>query len=87
MSLVPVIELLPFGLLVGGLARMLAVGKRGGGWVALMLVGAGGGVVGGYFGRSFGMWQDEPPGFATSLLGALVFVVAYRMLSTLRARA
>jgi uncharacterized membrane protein YeaQ/YmgE (transglycosylase-associated protein family) len=83
------IEFLPFGALIGVVARMLAVrrgpGKVSAGWAGSALVGGIGGVVGGLSGRGLGLWADEgPQGFALSLLGALAFVVIYHVLSMSR---
>ena len=80
-------EFLPFGLLIGALARMLARGRARGGWVVSMLVGAVGALAGGFIGRGLVLYRDEgPEGFVTSLLGALVAVVVHQAI-VLRAEA
>jgi uncharacterized membrane protein YeaQ/YmgE (transglycosylase-associated protein family) len=80
MNLVSAVEFLPFGVLVGALARVLTIRRPSGGWARWMLVGGCGALVGGLSDRFFGFWPEEgPQGFATSLLGALVFVVAYQV--------
>jgi uncharacterized membrane protein YeaQ/YmgE (transglycosylase-associated protein family) len=81
-SLMLALPFLPFGLLIGLLGRMLAGPKVGGvtvvSWLPSLLAGAVGAVVGGILGRVVLLDRAErPQGFALSLLGALVLVVAY----------
>ena len=77
-----------FGLVVGTLARFLVPGREPGGWVISMLIGVGGAIVGGYFGRVMGLYREgEPAGFVMSLLAAISMVVVYKALISRRTRA
>jgi uncharacterized membrane protein YeaQ/YmgE (transglycosylase-associated protein family) len=77
---------LVFGLIVGALARLIVPGREPGGWVISMLIGVVGSFVGGFLGRSLGLYRDgEPAGFLMSLLGAVLLVVAYHALTRRRA--
>jgi uncharacterized membrane protein YeaQ/YmgE (transglycosylase-associated protein family) len=77
---------LVFGLIVGALARLIVPGREPGGWVISMLIGIVGSFVGGFLGRSLGLYRDgEPAGFLMSLLGAVLLVVAYHALTRRRA--
>jgi uncharacterized membrane protein YeaQ/YmgE (transglycosylase-associated protein family) len=70
-----------FGLVVGTLARFLVPGREPGGWVISMLIGVGGAIVGGYFGRVVGLYREgQPAGFVMALLAAISMVVLYKAL-------
>ena len=70
-----------FGLVVGTLARFLVPGREPGGWVISMLIGVGGAIVGGYFGRVLGLYREgQPAGFVMALLAAISMVVLYKAL-------
>lgn len=76
-----------FGLIVGAIARFIVPGREPGGWVITMLLGMGGAVVGGYFGRVVGLYEEgQPAGFVMSLLAAISLVVVYQALSSHRTR-
>jgi uncharacterized membrane protein YeaQ/YmgE (transglycosylase-associated protein family) len=76
-----------FGLVVGTLARFIVPGREPGGWVISMLLGVGGAILGGYFGRVVGLYREgEPAGFLMSLLGAISMVVVYKALVARRGR-
>jgi uncharacterized membrane protein YeaQ/YmgE (transglycosylase-associated protein family) len=78
---VHVIWFLLFGLVVGALARFVVPGREPGGWVISMMLGVGGALVGGYFGRVVGLYREgEPAGFVMSLLAAISLVVVYQAL-------
>ena len=86
-STVHLIVFLVFGLIVGGLARFIVPGREPGGWVITMLLGVCGAVVGGYFGRVIGLYDEgQPAGFVMSLLAAISLVVVYQALSSRRTR-
>lgn len=83
-----VLEFLPFGLLIGALARLLAANRMPGPWAGSLVVGAVGAMLGGWLGRGLALYRGErPEGFAMSLLGALALVIAYHAFSLWRARA
>jgi uncharacterized membrane protein YeaQ/YmgE (transglycosylase-associated protein family) len=76
-----------FGLVVGTLARFVVPGREPGGWVISMLIGVGGAIVGGYFGRVVGLYREgQPAGFVMALLAAISMVVVYKALSGRRNR-
>ena len=77
-----IVLFLLFGLVVGALARFLVPGREPGGWVVSIIIGIGGALLGGYFGRVLGLYREgEPAGFIMSLLGAIVLVVVYQALA------
>ena len=74
-----------FGLIVGAVARLIVPGREPGGWIVSMLLGCGGAVLGGFIGRSIGMYgQRDAPGFFMSLLGAIVLVAIYHGITARR---
>jgi uncharacterized membrane protein YeaQ/YmgE (transglycosylase-associated protein family) len=73
-----IVLFLLFGLVVGALARWLVPGREPGGWGISIALGVGGALLGGFLGRSLGLYREgEPAGFLMSLLGAIVLVAAY----------
>jgi uncharacterized membrane protein YeaQ/YmgE (transglycosylase-associated protein family) len=75
-----------FGLIVGALAKFVMPGKDPGGIIVTMLIGIVGAVIGGFLGRSTGMYAaNEPAGFVMAFLGAIALLILYRV--TLRPRA
>lgn len=69
-----------FGLIVGAVAKLLMPGRDPGGWVVTILLGIAGAMVGGFLGRAAGWYgPNEAAGFLTSILGAIVLLVLYRM--------
>ncbi len=80
-----IILFLLFGLIVGVVARALVPGKEPGGWFVSMLLGIGGAFVGGFLGRLVGFYgPGQGAGFVMSLLGAIVLVVGYHVLTMRR---
>lgn len=76
-----------FGLVVGALARFIVPGREPGGWIISMLIGVGGAIVGGYFGRVVGLYREgQPAGFVMSLLAAICMVLVYKVLIGRRGR-
>ena len=69
-----------FGLLVGLVAKFLMPGRDPGGFIITMLIGMAGAVIGGWMGRSLGMYgAGEPAGFIMALVGAVSLLLIYRM--------
>ena len=69
-----------FGLVVGALAKLVMPGHDPGGIIVTMILGIVGAVVGGFIGRSLGMYQGgQAAGFWMSLLGAIVVLGVYRL--------
>jgi uncharacterized membrane protein YeaQ/YmgE (transglycosylase-associated protein family) len=76
-----------FGLVVGALARFLVPGREPGGWVISLMLGVGGAIVGGYFGRVVGLYREgQPAGFIVSLLASMSLVIVYQALTRRRNR-
>jgi uncharacterized membrane protein YeaQ/YmgE (transglycosylase-associated protein family) len=70
-----------FGLVVGIVAKLLMPGRDPGGLIVTTLLGIIGAVVGGFLGRSLGLYgPGEPAGFLMATLGAVVLLFLYRML-------
>jgi uncharacterized membrane protein YeaQ/YmgE (transglycosylase-associated protein family) len=71
-----------FGLVVGAVAKFLMPGRDPGGVIVTMLLGIVGAVVGGFLGRAVGWYgPNDPVGFVIALLGAIVLLVAYRLIA------
>jgi uncharacterized membrane protein YeaQ/YmgE (transglycosylase-associated protein family) len=70
------------GLLIGIVAKLLVPGRDPGGIIVTALIGMVGGWLGGVLGRTLGWYKEgEPAGFAMSVVGAVILLVAYRFLS------
>ena len=77
-----IIAWIVFGLIVGIAAKFLTPGRDPGGFVLTTLLGVAGALVGGFLGRVFGWYgPDDPVGFIMAVLGAIVLLVAYRMIA------
>lgn len=69
-----------FGLVVGALAKLVMPGRDPGGVIVTILLGIVGAVLGGWMGRTMGMYgPGEPAGFVMALIGAVVLLAIYRM--------
>lgn len=69
-----------FGLVVGALAKLIMPGRDPGGCLVTILLGIVGALVGGYLGRTLGLYgPDEPAGFVMATLGAVVVLAIYRI--------
>jgi uncharacterized membrane protein YeaQ/YmgE (transglycosylase-associated protein family) len=69
-----------FGLIVGIVAKFLMPGRDPGGFVITALIGIVGAVVGGFVGRSIGLYKDgDPVGFVMAVLGAIILLAVYRV--------
>ena len=69
-----------FGLFVGAIAKLLMPGRDPGGFLITMLLGMAGAGIGGWLGRSLGMYgPGEPAGFFMALIGAVALLALYRM--------
>jgi uncharacterized membrane protein YeaQ/YmgE (transglycosylase-associated protein family) len=81
-----VIGAIVIGLIVGIIAKLLTPGRDPGGWIVTILLGLAGSFVAGYFGRSMGWYQDgQPAGFIASIVGAVVLLLLYRLVTHRRA--
>jgi len=74
--------LILFGLVVGIIARLLMPGRDPGGFIVTILLGIAGAVIGGYLGRLLGFYgPNEGAAFFMALLGAILLLAVYRMVT------
>ncbi|WP_395740625.1 GlsB/YeaQ/YmgE family stress response membrane protein [Prosthecobacter sp.] len=74
------------GLIVGVIAKAVTPGKDPGGCLVTILLGIVGASVAGYLGRSAGWYTEgQPVGFLASVLGAVLVLLVYRMITGRRA--
>jgi uncharacterized membrane protein YeaQ/YmgE (transglycosylase-associated protein family) len=70
-----------FGLVVGIVAKLLMPGRDPGGFIITTVLGIVGAVIGGFLGRTLGLYgPGEPAGFLMATLGAVVLLFIYRMI-------
>lgn len=70
------------GLIVGILARFLMPGRDPMGFVLTAVLGVIGAALGGWLGRVMGLYnQGEPAGFVMAVIGAMIVLFIYRLLS------
>jgi uncharacterized membrane protein YeaQ/YmgE (transglycosylase-associated protein family) len=75
-----------FGLVVGIIGKLLMPGRDPGGFIVTILLGIAGALIGGFVGRSLGMYgEGEPAGFVMAVLGSIILLVIYRFLAGRRA--
>ena len=75
-----------FGLIVGAVAKLLMPGKDPGGFFITAIIGMVGALVGGFLGRSVGLYREgEPAGFFMAVLGSIVLLFLYRLMTRRRA--
>ena len=71
------------GFIVGIVAKLLHPGKDPGGMIISILLGLGGSLFAGWIGRMLGWYgEGEPAGFIFSVVGAVLLLVAYRLLTS-----
>ncbi len=69
-----------FGLVVGIVARFLMPGRDPGGFIATIVLGVVGALIGGWIGRAAGWYQPgDPVGFLAAVIGAIILLILYRM--------
>jgi len=69
-----------FGLIVGIVAKLLMPGKDPGGMIVTMALGIVGAMLGGFIGRSMGLYgANQGAGFLMSVVGAIVVLLIYRL--------
>ncbi len=71
------------GLFVGAIAKMLLPGRDPGGFVLTILLGIAGAALAGFVGRSLGLYHPGATGAGVlaSIIGAVVILALYRVLS------
>jgi uncharacterized membrane protein YeaQ/YmgE (transglycosylase-associated protein family) len=73
---------LVIGLVVGAIAKLLTPGRDPGGCIITILIGIAGAFIAGYLGRAVGWYQPgQPAGFIASVIGAMVLLLIYRLIS------
>jgi uncharacterized membrane protein YeaQ/YmgE (transglycosylase-associated protein family) len=78
--------MLLIGLVVGALAKFLMPGKDPGGIIITMLIGIAGALLAGFIGRGLGWYADgDAAGFLASLVGAILLLAGYRLVTKSRA--
>ena len=81
-----ILVMIVLGLIIGAVAKLLMPGNDPGGFIVTILLGIAGALVGGFLGRAIGLYQEgQPAGFLMSVVGALVLLFGYRMLTRARA--
>ena len=81
-----ILIMIVLGLIIGAVAKLVMPGDDPGGIIITILLGIAGAVVGGFLGRILGLYQEgQPAGFIMSVLGAVVLLFGYRMLTRHRA--
>ena len=76
-----------FGAVVGVVAKLLMPGRDPGGFIVTIILGIAGALLGGFLGRAMGLYREgDPVGFVMALIGAMVLLIAYRMIGRGRAR-
>lgn len=71
-----------FGLAVGLVAKFLMPGRDPGGFILTAILGIVGAVLGGVLGRGLGLYgEGDPVGFIMAVVGAIVLLVAYRLIA------
>jgi uncharacterized membrane protein YeaQ/YmgE (transglycosylase-associated protein family) len=75
-----------FGLVVGVIAKVLTPGRDPGGIIVTILLGIAGALLGGFIGRALGFYgPEQSAGWLTSILGAIVLLLLYRLVAPRRA--
>ncbi len=68
-----------FGLIVGLIGKLLMPGRDPGGFVVTILLGIAGALLGGFLGRSLGLYrEDDPVGFIMAVIGSIILLMIYR---------
>lgn len=77
-----IIAWIVIGGIAGAIAKFLIPGRDPGGCIITILLGVAGAVVAGYIGQQIGWYKDsQGAGFVAAIVGALVLLLAYRMIA------
>lgn len=72
-----------FGLVAGVVAKLMMPGRDPGGWIVTILLGMAGAAVGGFIGRAAGFYTEgQPAGFLMAVVGAVILLAMYRLLTS-----
>lgn len=76
-----------FGLVVGVVAKFILPGRDPGGIVLTIVLGIVGAMIGGWLGRVLGFYRPgEVAGFIMAVVGAIVILALYRVVTSGRSR-
>jgi uncharacterized membrane protein YeaQ/YmgE (transglycosylase-associated protein family) len=79
--LTAILGTLVIGLVVGAIAKFLMPGPDPGGCFITILLGIAGAFVAGFLGRVIGWYEPgQPAGFITSVIGAMLLLLIYRLI-------
>lgn len=68
------------GLVIGAIAKLVMPGQDPGGILVTMLIGMAGALFAGWVGRALGFYgPQDPAGWISSILGAIVLLALYRV--------
>ena len=74
-----VIGWIVFGLVVGAPAKLIVPGKDPGGIFVTMALGVVGALLGGFVGRTIGLYEaGQSAGFVMAIIGAVIVLAVYR---------
>ena len=74
--------MLIIGLIVGAIAKFIMPGKDPGGIIITMLIGIVGALIAGWLGGALGWYnRGEPVGFIASVIGAIILLFLYRLVT------
>ncbi len=74
--------MLIIGLVVGAIAKFIMPGKDPGGIIVTILIGIAGALLAGFLGRALGWYSEgDAAGFIASVVGAILLLVIYRLLT------
>ncbi len=75
------------GLVVGVIAKLLMPGKDPGGFIITTLIGIAGAMLAKFIGQAMGWYTaGESAGFIAAVVGAIILLILYRMLTGRRSR-
>jgi uncharacterized membrane protein YeaQ/YmgE (transglycosylase-associated protein family) len=81
-----IIWILLIGLIVGALAKLVMPGRDPGGAIVTILIGIAGSFIANYIGRAAGWYApNESAGFIASIIGAVILLAGYRLITGRRA--
>jgi len=70
------------GLVIGAIAKAIMPGRDPGGIIITIIIGIVGSLIAGFLGRTLGWYSEgEPAGFIASVVGAIILLALYRMVS------
>ena len=74
--------MLIIGLIVGAIAKFIMPGKDPGGIIVTILIGIAGALLAGFLGRVLGWYSEgDAAGFIASVIGAILLLLIYRLLT------